>query len=78
MPRVKMKRLDYMMDDYIKWIKVQMVVHDMKYQDMGDLLGISAPGFCYKMKNKTFSLEDILKINSVFKPKGEELEKLLV
>lgn len=78
MPRVSLKKYEYKMNDFSKWVRVQMLIHNKKQEDMANLLGISRSGFTYKINHNAFTLEDVMKMNAVFKPKGEELEKLLV
>ena len=62
MPRVSLKKYEYKMNDFSKWVRVQMLIHNKKQEDMANLLGISRSGFTYKINHNAFTLEDIMKM----------------
>lgn len=76
MPRVTINRKQYLKKDFCSWVAGKMF-HEHTQEELGDLLGITQQAFSYKLKNCTFSFDDIVTLLDFFKATDEERIRLL-
>lgn len=55
MPRVTIKKKEYMISDLSQWIAGRMYAKKLRQQDMAETIGITQSAFCQRMK-KVYSL----------------------
>lgn len=77
MPRVSIKKKDYKVTDFKRWLIGEMGVRGIRQKDIGEWLGISQPAVCNKMKNGEFSLKELITIFEKFGTSEEQIGKLL-
>ena len=77
MPRVRIKRKQYKVSDFTKWLVGKMHEYDLNQTDMGEMIGISQPAFSNRMEKGLFSDEDILSLFEKLKATDEEILRLM-
>lgn len=77
MPRVAIKKKEYMLSDFGEWVVGRMKKFKVNQTQMGKLIGLSQPAFCQKLKKNQFSLEDAMTFFKVFKATDEEILRLM-
>lgn len=77
MPRVSIKKKDYKVTDFMRWLIGEMGVRGIRQKDIGEWLGISQPAVCNKMKKCEFSLKELITIFEKFGTSEEQIGKLL-
>lgn len=77
MPRVSIKKKDYKVTDFKRWLIGEMGVRGIRQKDIGEWLGISQPAVCNKMKKGEFSLKELITIFEKFGTSEEQIGKLL-
>lgn len=77
MPRIAIKRKDYMVKDLSKWIVGQMFVNNISQRVLAEKLSITQQAFSKKLKEGKFTYKDFLTIIEFFKPDDQELLKLV-
>lgn len=66
------------MADFTRFVKTQLTINDMTQAELGQLLGgISQPAVSAKMRDESFTLEDIMIIVTYFNVPDDKLKKLL-
>lgn len=60
MPRVAIKKKEYKVSDFSKWIVAKMYEQNLRQQDIAEIMGISQPAFCNRLRKGLFSYADIL------------------
>lgn len=76
-PRVRIKRKDYKISDFSKWIAGKMLENGMNQTEMGALIGISQPAFQNRLKKGLFSYDDVLTLFEKLKATDEEILSLM-
>lgn len=74
MPRIKAKKKEYKVSDLSLYIVLEMRRQDVSQDEMAHILGITQPGFSYKLKRNVFSYGDLL---TIFETLGTEDEVIL-
>lgn len=86
MPRVAIKKKDYMIKDLAGWVAGKMHSCGLKQEDVARELGISQQAFSSRLNPKKyrsgqikdpFSYGDLLTLCKLFHVDGEEKERLL-
>ena len=74
MPRIKAKKKEYKVSSLSLYIVLEMRKQDISQDKMARILGITQPGFSYKLKRNAFSYGDLL---TIFETLGTEDEAIL-
>lgn len=77
MPRVSIKKKDYMISDLSKWIVGKMYETKVRQREMAELLGITQPAFCQKLKSSYFTYGELLSVFKYLKATDEEILRLM-
>ena len=77
MPRVAIKKKEYMLSDFSEWIVGRMKKLGHTQKSMGELIGISQPAFRAKLENNKFSFEDAITIMKALSATDEEILRLV-
>ncbi len=77
MPRVTIKKKDYMKADLSQWIVGRMYARHLRQADLAEAIGISQPAFCQRLKNGLFVYEELLTILNKLEATDEEILKLM-
>ena len=77
MPRVAIKKKDYMISDLSQWISGRMYVKKLRQKDMAQLIGITQPSFCRKLESGFFSYGELLSILKKLDATDEEILRLM-
>ena len=77
MPRVAIKKKEYMVNDLSKWIIGKMYEKHLKQENLAQAIGISQPAFCNRLKKGLFSYEDMLTLFKELEATDEEKLRLM-
>lgn len=77
MPRVAIKKKDYKMADLSAYIISKMRVKGLLQRDMANELNISQPGFCSKLRECSFTYEQMLIVFKVLGSTDDEILKYM-
>lgn len=77
MPRVSINKKQYMLKDFSHWILDRIKELGMNQTDAGKIIGVSQPAFSNKLKNYSFSLNEVIELLHAFKATEDEVVKLL-
>lgn len=77
MPRVAIKKKDYMIADFTKWVVGEMHTRGLRQEDMGQLLGISQQAFAKRVKTKRFNVGEAMVLFHEFDTPVEKIGQLL-
>lgn len=77
MPRVAIKKKDYMISDLSKWIVGKMYAMKVRQRDMAELLEITQPAFCKKLKGSYFTYGELLSVLKKLEATDEEILRLM-
>lgn len=77
MPRVAIKKKDYRIIDFRKWLAGEMAVNGIKQKDIAEWFGISQPAVSQKIREGNFTLKELLIVFEQFKVPEEQIGKLL-
>lgn len=77
MPRVAIKKKDYMISDLSEWIAGRMYAMKIRQQDMAELIGITQSAFCQRLKKGLFTYGELLSILKRLKATDEEILRLM-
>lgn len=77
MPRVAIKKKDYMVTDLSKWIVGKMYELDLTQSDLAEMIGISQPAFCQRLKKGMFSYIELLTLLKRLSATDEEILKMM-
>ena len=77
MPRVTIKKKEYMISDLSQWIVGRMYAMEIRQRDMAELLGITQPAFCNKLKINYFTYGELLSILKTLEATDEEILRLM-
>lgn len=76
-PRVAIKKKEYMISDLSQWIAGRMYSRNIKQDEMGDLIGINQSSFCKRLKAGNFSYGDLISILKKLEATDEEILRLM-
>lgn len=77
MPRVTLKRKDYKVSDFTKWLKAKMRYEGITQIQLADKLNITQPALSQKMVSGAFTLKDLITIFEVTRAEENEIARLL-
>lgn len=77
MPRVRIKKKEYMVSDLVKWINHRRADLNLRQNDLAKLLGISQPALSNRLEKGLFDYTDMIKIFKVLNATDEEILKLM-
>ena len=77
MPKVALKKKDYMVTDLTKWIVGKMYELDLTQSDLAEMIGITQPAFCQRLKKGMFSYLELLTLLKRLKATDEEILKMM-
>lgn len=77
MPRVAIKKKDYMISDLSQWIVGRMYTKKLRQQDMAELIGITQSAFCQRLKKGLFTYGEMLSILKQLDATDEEILRLM-
>lgn len=77
MPRVAIKKKDYMASDMAKWLVGKMYENGLRQQDLAKMIGISQPAFSVRLKNGEFSYRELITLFENLKVTDEEVLKIM-
>ena len=77
MPRVAIKKKDYMISDLSQWIAGRMYAKKIRQRDMGELLGITQQAFCKKLKISHFTYGELISVLKKLEATDEEILRLM-
>lgn len=77
MPRVAIKKKEYMVTDLIKWIVGQMHVLHINQEEMGEVIGVNQSGFSKRLKQGKFTYAELISILKHLQATDEEILRLM-
>ena len=77
MPRVSIKKKDYMVSDLSEWIAGRMYARKIRQQDMAELIGITQSAFCQRLKTGFFTYRELLSVFKYLEATEEEILRLM-
>lgn len=77
MPRVSIKKKEYMVNDLTKWINRRRADLNLRQRDLAELLGISQPALSNRLEKGLFNYTDMIQILNVLNATDEEILKLM-
>lgn len=77
MPRVRIKKKEYMVNDLVKWINCRRADLNLRQRDLAELLGISQPALSNRLEKGLFNYTDMIQILKVLNATDEEILKLM-
>ena len=77
MPRIAIKKKEYMVTDLSKWIVGKMYEMKLRQSDLAEMIGVSQPAFCPRLKKGMFSYEDLLTLLKNLNATDEEILKMM-
>ena len=77
MPRVALKRKEYMVADLSKWIVGKMYEKRISQKEMADMLGITQQAFGQRLRRGYFPYKDLIQIIKKLDATDEEILRLM-
>lgn len=77
MPRVAIKKKDYLLSDFSEWVIGRMKTLGYTQEQMGAKLGIGQSTFSEKVRQKKFTLADVITILQVLGASETEIVRLM-
>jgi len=77
MPRVSIKKKDYMVQDFGDWVRGRLRRMHRSQQSFADILGISQPALNRRLDNGKFYYSEMLEIFKELEATDEEILKFL-
>ena len=83
MPRVTIKKKEYMIKDFTGWVLQKARMNGLKQKDVADMLGIAQSSFstrvkkCIKTGQNIFSYEEAIILLKAFEATDEEILRLM-
>ena len=83
MPRVAIKKKEYMIKDFTGWVLQKMKMNGLRQQDIADILGIAQGSFstrekkCIKTGQNIVSFEEAIMLLKEFEATDEEILRLM-
>lgn len=78
MPRVKIKRHDYMVKDFSKWLIGEQKVNGYTQADLAEMLGCSQQTISRKIRTGDFNVKELIILFEKFGTRPEEVGKVLI
>lgn len=77
MPRVSIKKTDYMVKDFCKWLVGEMRSEGINQAEVAEWLGISQQAISLKIKNGNFSFKELVIVFKNLNTSPEQIGHLL-
>lgn len=77
MPRVTIKKKEYKVSDFSKWLVGKMYECKLRQEDMAKLIGITQPAFSNRLKKGLFEYSEMLTLFQELNATDEEILKLM-
>ena len=77
MPRVAIKKKDYMISDLSQWIVGRMFTRNVKQKDIAEVIGITQSAFCQRLKSGFFTYADLISILKYLDATDEDILRLM-
>lgn len=77
MPRVSLNQKKYALTDFSEWVVGRMNTLGYTQKQMGEKIGIGQSSFSEKLRNKKFTLADVLTILQVLEATDNEIVRLM-
>ena len=77
MPRVTIKKKEYKVSDFSKWIVGKMYEQGLTQADLAKMIGITQPSFYNRLKKGLFSYSDMLILFKELKVSDSEILTLM-
>lgn len=77
MPRVAIKKQEYMVSDLSKWIIVKMYEKKLRQVDVAKIIGISQPAFGKRLKAGEFTYRQLILLLDKLNASDEEILKIM-
>ena len=77
MPRVTIKKKEYKVSDFSKWIVGKMYEKELTQADLAKMIGITQPAFSNRLKKGLFSYSDMLILFKELKVSDSEILTLM-
>ena len=77
MPRVAIKKKDYLLSDFSEWVIGRMKALGYTQEHMGNKLGIRQSSFSEKLRQNKFTLADAITILQVLGASETEIVRLM-
>ena len=75
MPRVHLKKKDYKVNDFCKWLKGKLASEGISQTELAEVINLTQPTISYKIKTGQFDLKEIITIFDFLKATDEEIIK---
>lgn len=77
MPRVRIKKKDYAITDFRKWLIGEMAVQNIRQKDLAEWLGMSQQAVSIKIQKSDFSLKELIILFDRLQTDKEQIGNLL-
>lgn len=77
MPRVRIKKKDYAVTDFRKWLIGEMAVQNIRQKDLAEWLGMSQQAVSIKIQKSDFSLKELIILFDRLQTDKEQIGNLL-
>lgn len=77
MPRVRIKKKDYAINDFRKWLIGEMAVQNIRQKDLAEWLGMSQQAVSIKIQKSDFSLKELIILFDRLQTDKEQIGNLL-
>ena len=77
MPRVAIKKKDYMKKDMIEWIRQTMYALKISQERIGAILGLSQQCMSYRLRTGQFTYMELIEIFKTLQATDEEIIKFM-
>lgn len=77
MPRVNLKKRQYHITDFTKWLVGKMYENGLRQQDLAEMLGIKQPAMSIKLKEGNYTYSEVLVLINQLGATDEEIVKLM-
>lgn len=77
MPRVAIKKKDYKIVDFRKWLIAELKIRKIRQDEVGEWLGVSQQAVSAKLRTGAFSLKEIIILFEKLDTEPEKIGSLL-
>lgn len=77
MPRVRIKKKEYAVSDFKKWLIGEMAMQNIRQKDMAEWLGMTQQAVSLKIQKSDFSLKELIVIFDKLQTDKEQIGNLL-
>ena len=77
MPRVAIKKKEYVLSDFSEWVIGRMNTLGLTQKQMGEKIGIGQSAFSEKLRQRKFTLADAITVMKELSASDEEILRLM-